>query len=98
MTERPADLYIEDLAHPVLPPEIAAALGPLEEMAAGLDLSVDGLLNAASQEAGLDGFGAEDFKVRLALILKSLDEAHARTRWGVSRVFPFSRVISRTDC
>jgi hypothetical protein len=94
MTERPADIHIDDLANPVLPPEITAALGPLEEMAAGLDWSVDGLLAAASAELGLDDFGADDFKVRLALILKSLDEDHCLNAMGrVSRFAVLSRYL-----
>ena len=94
MRERPIDVHIDDLANPVLPAEIAAAKGAVEEMAGSLDWSVDGLCAAASAEAGLEEFGADDFRIRLALILKSLDEDHQLNAMGrVSRFVTLVRYL-----
>ena len=91
MAERPADVHIDDLGDPVLPPEILAAMEPIEEMAAALDWTLDGVLGAAVAESGLDDFGADDFKPRLELILRSLDEDHPLNAMG--RVSRFALLV-----
>jgi hypothetical protein len=91
MSERPADVHIDDLANPILPPEIVAAQGPIEEMAAGLDWSVDGVLASATAESGLEDFGSDDFKSRLDLILRSLNDDHPLNAMG--RVSRFALLV-----
>lgn len=69
---RPEDIRIADLADPVLTPMQQAAL----QGAAGIeiDLSVEGVLGAAARQTGLDDFGPDDFRERLAVWVRSIEE------------------------
>ena len=82
MSERPDPVHIDDLASPNLPEELLAAQREMEPLAKGLDFSVDGLCQAAMNETGLADFGADDFRERLALVIKSLEEDHEFTSLG----------------
>jgi len=70
---RPADVAIDDLAAPRLPPELRAAAAALEPAARALDWSAGGVCGQAAAETGLSEFGPPDFRARLALLLDALD-------------------------
>jgi len=82
VSDRPTAVHIDDLAEPVLPPAIVAAQKEMEKIAAGLDFSVDGLCAAAAGETGLDDFGDEGFRERLALLIRSLEDDHEFSAMG----------------
>jgi Sulfotransferase family len=60
-------LRITDLRNPVLNDVQRQALADAERTS--FDLSVDGVLSAAVEQAGLDDFGPDDFRERLELIV-----------------------------
>jgi len=62
---------IEDLARPQLSEEQRAALSYGETLK--IDFSEDSILNAARERTGLDDFGSDDFRERLAIL---------REEWG----------------
>jgi hypothetical protein len=78
-------IRITDLANPVLSDAQKGALQYGESVE--VDLSVDAVLAAARERTGLDDFGAEDFKERLALWLSEVDEDPERTALGRMNLF-----------
>src|SRR4029077_13364208 len=50
-------------------------------------LSVDAVLDGATQEEGLTDFGPDDFRFRLALWLAEIDEDDSRTAWCRRRMY-----------
>lgn len=81
MESQPQDIRITDLADPVLTPQIIAARrGPADLPDT---LSVEQVLERASRATGgLTNFGADDFKERLAVMLRSWEEDSGLTRGG----------------
>ena len=73
-------IRIEDLQEPVLNDAQKAALAFGESNP--VDLSVDAVLSAAVERTGLDDFGPDDFRERLALWLAETDENPERTALG----------------
>jgi hypothetical protein len=73
-------IRIEDLAHPVLDEGQKQALAYGD--ANPVDLTVDAVLSAASEATGLDDWGPEDFRERLDLWLREMDEDDNRTNLG----------------
>ena len=72
MSERAADIRITDLANPVLTPAQATAVKYAETQHVQFD--VETLLAAARAKTGLDDFGRDDFRARLAIQCQSIDE------------------------
>jgi hypothetical protein len=82
-------IRIDDLAAPRLTPaqETALAYGESQPV----DLSVDTVLAAAVQSAGLDDFGPDDFRERLHLWLSEMDADDERT--GLGRLSMFGECV-----
>ncbi|WP_420381765.1 sulfotransferase family protein [Novosphingobium sp.] len=75
------DLFIDDMADPVMTPALQAARnGPADFPD---HLSLDELLKRATAEAnGLSDFGDDEFRERMTIILQSWDEDQGLTRGG----------------
>ena len=73
-------IRIDDLRDPVLNPAQKAALAFGENNP--VELSVDAVLTAAVERTGLEDFGPDDFRERLALWLSETDENPERTALG----------------
>lgn len=69
---RPPDIRITDLAHPVLSPAQQAAI----EFASRIPVrfTQEAVLGEATRRTGLSDFGPDDFRERLGLQLRSLEE------------------------
>ena len=72
MSERSDDIRITDLADPVLEDAQKAAIEWAGTQT--YDFSVEAVTRAARERTGLEDFGAEDFRERLAVWLQSADE------------------------
>lgn len=70
MREADGALYIDDLAAPRLTAAQSAAIAGVSPVT----MTVDAVLAAACGATGLDDFGADDFRERLAVWLTSFDE------------------------
>jgi hypothetical protein len=82
------EIHIEDLREPVFTDAQRAALDHGERTS--VQLSVEAVLGAAVQRTGLDDFGPDDFRERLALWLGEVDQDPERTGLG--------RMILFNDC
>jgi hypothetical protein len=82
-------IRIDDLADPVLSDHQRGALAFGESV--DTELSVDAVLTAAVDQTGLDDFGPEDFRDRLALWLDEVD--HDPDRTGLGRLILFNDCI-----
>jgi hypothetical protein len=71
-------IRITDLARPVL----SRVEQQLVDSAPEVTLSVEAVLSTARERTGLNDFGAEDFKERLALWLRLADEDRGLNRFG----------------
>ena len=80
MSKRPPPVRIPDLADPQMPDQVRAMMDQMG--AAPLDFSVDGVLGAARERVGLEDFGAEDFRSRLAVIIESMKEDEGLSAFG----------------
>ena len=81
-------IRITDLAKPVL----SEVEQQLVDSAPEVTLSVDAVLRTASERTGLKDFGAEDFKERLGLWLRYVDEDRGLNRFGrQARIQPDKR-------
>jgi sulfotransferase family protein len=67
-----ARILIDDLRNPVLTEDQRSLMAQAD--ADPVTLTVDAVTAAAAQRAGLDDFGPDDFRERLALILGEVDE------------------------
>ncbi|MFO1537669.1 MAG: sulfotransferase family protein [Actinomycetota bacterium] len=85
----PTDIRITDLARPELTGFQRAALEFGETQT--VDLSVDAVLGAAVVASGLDDFGPDDFRARLDLWVREVDEDPDRT--GLGRLILFGNVV-----
>jgi hypothetical protein len=82
-------IRIDDLAEPVLSQHQRGALAFGESV--DTDLTVDAVLTAAVDRTGLDDFGPEDFRDRLALWLDEVD--HDADRTGLGRMILFNDCV-----
>jgi hypothetical protein len=83
------DIRIDDLAEPVLTDFQKAALDFGETQT--VDLTVDAVLQAAVGATGLSDFGPDDFRERLDLWVREVDEDPDRT--GLGRMILFANVV-----
>ncbi|EHB47788.1 hypothetical protein MycrhDRAFT_5914 [Mycolicibacterium rhodesiae JS60] len=85
--QRPKPIKFTDLANPVFP----EAARPMREALAGygsiLELTPEALLTTASERTGLDGWGDDAFRERLAVLAGSLREEAGLSDVGVAVVF-----------
>jgi len=72
MSARPEDIRIRDLADPVLTPVQKAAIEGASRIP--VEFNESAVLDAAREQTGLSDFGADDFHVRLAVWLQSIEE------------------------
>ena len=72
MSGRPPDIRIDDLAAPVLTPAQRGAIAYAEGNPVVFDEAV--LLEAARRQTGLTDFGADDFRARLRVQLRAIEE------------------------
>ena len=72
MSDKPADIRIADLANPLLTPAQAAALRYAESQRVSFD--VETILGAARAKTGLTDFGRDDFRARLAVQCRAVNE------------------------
>jgi hypothetical protein len=79
----PDDIRIDDLADPRLTPQQQQAI----EACPPVRMDMDAVLAAARAATGLSDFGAEDFRSRLALWLRSYDEDRDLTTLGRATLF-----------
>jgi len=83
-------ILIEDLHAPVLTADQRALMEEAERHP--VDLSVDAVLTDAARRAGLEDFGPDDFRPRLALILSEVDEDDNAT--ALARATIFQRTVA----
>lgn len=76
-------IRIDDLAKPVLSDAITGAIAATPEV----PLTVEAVLAAARAATGLDDFGADDFRPRLALWLQSIEEDKGLNALGRANLF-----------
>ena len=88
-TDRPAAHRIEDLADPVLPPDVTAMMEAAAPFADQVPFTLDGLMGQARDETGLDKFGDSWFREPLSLLLDALN-----SEAGLS---PFGRITASTQ-
>jgi hypothetical protein len=85
VSDRPSDIRISDLAHPVLTPAQAAAVKYAEGQPVRFD--VETILAAARAKTGLHDFGREDFRARLAIQCQAIEEDAGLNALGRLGVF-----------
>jgi Sulfotransferase family len=72
VTDRPADIHIADLGSPQLTAAQHAAIAYAATVP--VDLSEEAVLAAARRQTGLDDFGSDDFRARLRVWLRTVEE------------------------
>ena len=92
---RPPDIRIEDLGEPQLAPEVVAQIEASKPLADALPFHVEGVCGAAMAETGLDDFGAEDFRERLALLLRGFEQDGGYTPLGCLSAFGYVQRLAR---
>ena len=85
----PEDIRVTDLADPILSDFQRGAIDFGETQ--HVDLTVDAVLGAAVAATGLDDFGPDDFRERLDLWLREVDEDPDRL--GIGRLTLFGNVV-----
>lgn len=71
---RPPDVRIDALAAPRFAPGVEALMASLAQVGADVRLEEEPLLDAARAQTGLSDFGADDFRERLRVLLRALNE------------------------
>ncbi|MDG2308056.1 MAG: sulfotransferase [Candidatus Binatia bacterium] len=80
--ERPADLHIDDLAHPRFDPAIREMMDQVAEASAPVQFTTDAVLRAASEQTGLEDFGDDQFRGPLDALLSSIEHEGNLTPFG----------------
>jgi hypothetical protein len=83
VSERPGPVRIDDLAHPRFNEEARSVLDFMAEAGAGLALEPTELLDAATEQSGLEDFGSDDFLDRLSVLCRALRTEGALNSTGV---------------
>ena len=83
MTERPAEVVLDDLAAPVFAPHVREIFDSVAPLAADLHFDPDGLKAAAVEAEGIDDFGDDHFEEGLAVLCRALTEDVELTPMGV---------------
>ncbi len=73
VSNRPAPIRIDDLANPVLAPEIARMMEQTAPMAEKIELSPEAVLAEATARTGLGDFGPDGFRAPLEVLCRALD-------------------------
>ena len=83
MTDRPADVVLDDLAAPVFAPHIQEILDSVGPMAADLRLVPEELKALAVEAEGIDDFGDDHYEEALAVLCRALTEDVELSAMGV---------------
>lgn len=76
-------IRLTDLARPEFSPDVTAILEVMGTMAADLRLDADQLHAMAAEQTGLDDFGPEDYRDRLAVLLAAMGDIGGLTDAGL---------------
>ncbi|MFA7513179.1 MAG: sulfotransferase [Mycolicibacterium vanbaalenii] len=87
-----AAVHIADLARPTFSPEAQAIIDGMAAMADYCPLTADALHEQASIQTGLTDFGAQDYRERMAVLLKAFHELPRLTASG--RTYAFSLMLT----
>lgn len=79
---RPADLHIDDLAHPRFDPAVQEMMDQVVAASAPVVFTADSVLGAAREQTGLDDFGDDSFQAPLDAILDSVEQDGHLTAFG----------------
>ncbi len=71
--QRPPDIRLHDLANPDFTDDQLEIIKASAAMAEGISFSLDGLMAAAKQQAGLDDFGEDEFAEPLEVLCQSIE-------------------------
>jgi len=71
-SKKPDAIRIDDLAAPRFTPDVQQMLASVAGMK--VDFTEEAVLGAARAQTGMEDFGPEDFRERLALVARSMDE------------------------
>lgn len=92
MSDRPAPIRIDDLAEPVLVPEIAEMVEQTAPLADQIELSPEAVLGAAMAQTGLSDFGPGEFRAPLEVLCYSM--ANEADHSPMGKVGGFSQLTS----
>jgi len=92
MSDRPAPIRIDDLAEPVLAPEIVEMMEQAAPLAAQIELSPEAVLSAAADQTGLSDFGPDEFREPLEVLCRAMDTEAAFSPLG--RLSQFSQLTA----
>ena len=92
VSNRPAPIRIEDLADPVLAPEIAEMMEQTAPLADQIELSPEAVLGAATAQTGLRDFGPGEFRAPLDALCRAMDAEASFSTMG--RVSQFSQLTA----
>jgi len=79
----PADVHLDDLAHPRFSPEIDAVRAQMAGLAPALTFEPEAIRAAATEQTGLDDFGDPWFEEPLAVLCRALREEAGLSPPGV---------------
>lgn len=79
---RPADLHLDDLAHPRFDRAVSEMMEQTVAASAPVVFTEDTVLGAASEQTGLDDFGSDQFREPLHAILDSIEVDGHLTPFG----------------
>lgn len=82
--ERPASVAIDDLDDPQFPPDMVEVRQMMDDIGAALSLEPDALMTAATEQTGLDDFGADDFRTRLTILTTAMQKEAGLSPAGVT--------------
>ena len=85
-------VHIDDLAQPTFSAQAQVIIDGMAAMAPYCPLTVDGLHDQASAQTGLTDFGAQDYRERMAVLLKAFDDLPHLTAFG--RTYAFSLMLT----
>lgn len=80
--DRPADLHLDDLAHPQFDPAVAEMMEQVVAASAPVVFTPESVLGAASEQTGLDDYGDDQFRAPLNAILDSVERDGHLTPFG----------------
>ena len=99
MSERPADIRIDDLASPRFAADVVEMMQAVAPMAQAIPWSLDAALEQAARESGLDDFGEDIYSEPLTVFLKGakqeagLSPMGEVTVWGQVLQFLKNRLL-----
>lgn len=80
--DRPADLHLDDLAHPRFDPSVREMMDQVVAASAPVVFTAESVLGAACEQTGLDDFGDDAFRPPLDALLDSVEQDGHLTPFG----------------